>query len=92
MPLFAIFVYAIIYIENKYALSPGIEPRHTAPEADALSIEPGELLQRIKTYIPETLITCKDYLFQVSYISKLVIINMKLAIICFQIEVLLGCI
>lgn len=25
------------------ALSPGIEPRHTAPEADALSIELGEL-------------------------------------------------
>ena len=36
------FVYAITYVENKYALSPGIEPRHTAPEADALSIELGE--------------------------------------------------
>lgn len=60
-PLFSILLTQITYTENWYALSPGIEPGRTAPEADALSIELGEPVSCI-WYISEEPDTCQDYL------------------------------
>ncbi len=48
---------AIVYIK-KYALSPGIEPRRTAPEADALSIELGEHVYTVYGHIYQKSLLC----------------------------------